>query len=180
MCGRKMNCEVQPQHVVAVGFEASHKSRPADKNRYQFAWMDTDWADEEEQFVPPGRRNTAFPFVAVRAVQGHFVADVDDRRAFRLLDNNEEIASHLRPLIHGTLLSKVPAILLGGLIPAGGGLRIIVSHNRKPTTRGLNGHGRPPRPPPLQKCHQQRWRLPRTSTGVVPTMLQMRAGLTAT
>ena len=122
MCGHKMNCEVQPQHIVAVGVEASQKSRPTDKNRYQFAWMDDNWDDAEEKPAPRGDRNRAFPFVAVRAVQGHFVADVDDRREFRLLDNSEELASHLRPLIHGTLLPKVPAILKSGLIPAGGGV----------------------------------------------------------
>ena len=122
MCGRKMRCEVKPEHLVAVGLEASQTSRPTDKNRYQFAWMDEKWEDEEEPCEPPGTHNTAFPFVAVRAVQGHFIADVDDRRVFRLLDNTEDIASHLRPLIHGTLLSKVSAILHGGLIPAGGGV----------------------------------------------------------
>ena len=36
---------------------------------------------------------------------------------FVSLDYNETLASHLKPLIHGTLLSRVPQILTQGLVP---------------------------------------------------------------
>ena len=125
MCARKMKHFIDPRWLVAVGKAAAQKSRPTDKNRFQFAWNDDNYdRDEEGALTGPIKTdaNTAFPYVAIRAVQGHFVEDISDKRLFVSLDDTETLASHLKPLIHGTLLSRVPQILKHGLVPAGGGV----------------------------------------------------------